>query len=103
MQNFPISNLQKHHQAQALRQQAAAGAVAIPRIDPSDSAAIAALSPQQLRMVQAGLFLDETAAPVDDGPPVSLPLGWDAAKLAQVQRDYPETWRDAVRSFGGQA
>ena len=103
MQNFPISNLQKHRQAQALRQQAAAGEVAIPRVDPTDPASMASFSPEQLRMVQAGLFIDETAAPVDDGPPVSLPLGWDAAKLAQVQRDYPENWREAVRSFGGQA
>ena len=100
MQNFPISNLQKHHQAHALRQQAAAGAVDLPTIDPSDSAAIAALSPQQLRMVQTGIYTDARITPDDpDDTPAVIPSHWSPEKMREVQAQFPDNWREVCRSI----
>ena len=100
MQKFPITNLQKHHQAQALRQQAAAGEVAIPRIDPTDPASMASLSPEQLRMVTAGLYTDARITPPDDdGTPAVIPSHWSPEKLREVQAQFPDNWREVCRSI----
>ena len=100
MQNFPITNLQKHHQAQALRQQAAAGEVAIPRIDPSDPASMASLSPEQLRMVQTGIYTDARITPADtDDTPAVIPAWWGPEKLREVQAQYPSNWKEVCRSI----
>ena len=99
MQNFPITNLQKHHQAQALRQQAESGQVQLPTIDPTDPAQLASLNPEQLKLVQAGLYVTSASPATVDTAGLRLPPGWGGEQLRRLQSDYPDRWQEVLRSL----